>query len=136
VTTPVAWRPREGEPLAPVAFFAEGAAAWSAAERLLAEARSDRRGLASAPGSSPWLFVTGDELPWVDQVRWVGLDPSARGLFLPTTLVPAVPVPLLAEAVRRRVGLPALALPGRVVDLRALAPVQPHRLAAWRGVAP
>ena len=131
MSAPVAWVPRD-PPLAPCAVVAEGPCATALAERLLAEGRDDRRGLAS-PGERR-LLVVGDDLPWVDGVRWLGVDPAARGLFLPTTLQPTLPVPLLAEAVRRRVGLPAVALPGAVWAAGALGPLQVHRLAAWRGV--
>jgi hypothetical protein len=44
------------------------------------------------------LLVVGDELPWADGVVYLGRDPDAPKLLLPTTLMPEVPVDLFERA--------------------------------------
>lgn len=66
------------------------------------------------------LVVLGPEpeLPWVDQVLYLGIDPRAPGLLLPTHRAPTVPIDLLARALT---GGRRLAPPIAVLDEPALA---------------
>lgn len=134
MTLSLSWALRE-PPLAPCAVLAIGDAALALAERLLAEPVAARQALASPAGGPPRLFVVGDALPWVDGVQWLGVDPDAKGLYLPTTQLPSPPPALLADAVRRTTGLPAVVVPGQIVAAVRLAPLERHRLAAWRSAA-
>ena len=103
----VSWRARE-PPLAPSAVFALGAAAAVLVRRLLArgdEGLAQLRGVASAPGphasyTQRFVLLLGDAalLPWADGAVYLGCDPAAPSLLVPTTLAPSVPVELLERA--------------------------------------
>lgn len=47
------------------------------------------------------LLAPEAELPWVDEVRYFGVDPAAPSLLLPTTRAPVVAVELVERAFRR-----------------------------------
>jgi len=117
---PVSFRPR-ATPLAPVAVAARGRAAAALATRL---ARRDDAGLARLSGvSGPgFLLVIGaaEDLPWIDGVVYLGKDPAAPSLLLPTALEPDVPAPLFERAVLGRASFaaPPIAV---LVDPPALA---------------
>jgi hypothetical protein len=95
-------RPR-AVPLAPVAVAARGPAAAALAARLAGrdDAALGRLSAVSAPGL---LLVIGaaEELPWVDGVVYLGKDPAAPSLLLPTALEPDVPAPLFERAILAR----------------------------------
>jgi hypothetical protein len=125
-------------PLAPEMALAEG----SAARRLLC---IEDAALARLSGvcAADLLAVLGAEadLPWVDGVRYLGRDPSAPALFLPTALAPAAPLPLLERALLAAAsagGAPLAVLPEplRVVPLGAARPVERARLARWLESSP
>jgi hypothetical protein len=124
-------------PLVPEATLAEGSAARRLARRLLC---LEDGVLAQLSGvcAPEVLDVLGAEadLPWVDGVRYLGRDPSAQALFLPTALAPAVPLSLLERALLAAAaagGAPLALLPEplRVVPLGAARPVERARLARW-----
>jgi hypothetical protein len=99
----IGWRPRR-MPLAPTAVVASGDAAQRLMERLLAyedETLAQLSGVV-ARGS---LVILGAEslLPWVDGVIYLGHDPAAPNLLLPTNLEPILQLPLLERALLRRV---------------------------------
>ena len=82
------------------------------------------------------LLVFGDDLPWVDGATWLGQDPSARGLYLPTQRAPSVHPALLLRAIRQRgVQGPVAILPGdgTLVPLGEARPIDADRLRAWLG---
>jgi hypothetical protein len=88
--------------------------------------------------SGDLLLFLGDaeELPWADGAVYLGRDPDAPGLLMPTLLAPAVHAPLLERAFRRRfpdAGQPIAVLPGARVLLSAAAarPVDRVTLRAW-----
>jgi hypothetical protein len=92
----VRWGPR-AVPLAPRAVYADGEAARALVRRLLAapdEELARLRGV-SAPD---FVLVLGDDLPWVDGARYLGTDPLAPALLLPTARAPSVSPALLARA--------------------------------------
>jgi hypothetical protein len=62
----------------------------------------------------------------VDGVQYLGRDPEAPGLLLPTTLSPAVPLPLVERAVmlRRRTPVTPMAV---VLDPPLLVPLDAAR---------
>jgi hypothetical protein len=132
---PVAFRPR-AEPLAPLAAAARGPAALALAARLLARDDAALEALhgVSGPGL---LVVVGDRerLPWVDGVVYLGRDPAAPSLLLPTALEPDVPAPLLERAVlaRGRLAAPIALLidPPALVAAGGARPIRRAELSAW-----
>ena len=83
------------EPLVPQAAIAIDDAARALAERLLRLPDEHRSRLHGAAGER-FLLVCGTEpdLPWCDGIGYLGRDPAAPGLLLPTTLTVDVPLPL------------------------------------------
>lgn len=109
---PVVWRPR-ARPLAPVGAAARGRAARLLAERLLARSDEELARLEGVAGED-LLVVLGPsaELPWTDGAVYLGRDPEAPSLLLPTTREPSVPLPLLEQAlVARALRVPGVAPP-------------------------
>ncbi len=132
----VAWIPRD-EPLAPIAVAARGGAARALAARL---ARSDDATLARLRGvAGPSLLIAlgeGDALPWVDGVVYLGRDPGAPSLLVPTALAPDVPIALLERALLGRgegIAAPIAVLvdPPALVGVGAARPIERARLGAW-----
>ena len=95
-------------PLVPAAALATGPAARALAARLLAREPAALLRLAGVAGDD-LLAVLGDagDLPWVDGIVYLGREPSAPALFLPTTLTTSAPPPL----VERRLIAEGLAAP-------------------------
>lgn len=136
MTGALAFVPR-AEPLAPAAALAEGEAAVRLARRLLALPDDALARLAGVAGRG-LLAVTGAEadLPWVDGVAYLGRDPAAPALLLPTARVPALPLPLVeralaAGALPGAAPLAVIAEPLRLVPLGGARPVDRARLVAW-----
>ena len=63
-----------------------GAAGKALGERLLEEPKLAFRALAWDQG----LVLLGDELPWVSGLIWLGREPDAPGLYLPTQVASTV----------------------------------------------
>ena len=129
---PVAFRPR-ATPLAPVAAAARGPAAAALAERLLARPEAALATL-SGVSASGLLLVLGDAgaLPWIDGVVYLGRDPAAPALLLPTALTPDVPAPLFERAVLARVPAAPVAVlvdPPALVSTTAARPIERALLA-------
>jgi hypothetical protein len=57
------------------------------------------RGVGTASGLV--VLAPAAELPWVDEIRYFGVDPAAPSLLLPTTRAPVVAVELVERAFRR-----------------------------------
>jgi hypothetical protein len=113
----VRWVDRE-PPLAPSGVAPRGDAARELAAKLAD--RGDLRGVAGAG----LVVVLGTELPWVDGAIWLGVDPLAPGLYLPTTRRPEDPIEWVEAAVLREVSRPAALLEdGAVVPLAAARPI-------------
>ena len=137
---PLRWQTRE-PPLAPIAAAATGPAARALAQRLLAMP-DDRLSTLTGVAGPELLLVLGPEesLPWVDGAQYLGRDPDAPGLLLPTALRPAVPLPLVERAAmfrRRNAPMPmALVLdPPLLVPLEDARPVDRTALLQWLGAA-
>lgn len=122
------WLPRE-PPLNPIALAGIGAVAEALLRRLL---RLDDSALASLSGvrGPGLLLILGEEsaLPWVDDAVWLGRDPAAPSLLLPTAWAPAVPLDLYERAVRARAltaagALAVLPRPGLLVPTGAARPL-------------
>jgi hypothetical protein len=132
----VTWSPR-AVPLSPVAVAGEGAVARSLGRRLLRDDESTLSRL-TALAAADLLLVAGasEDLPWVDGVTYLGRDPLAPLLLLPTQHAPAVPVPWLERALIRQSGgdagsLAVLPLSGRLIRLSQTRALARTALEAW-----
>lgn len=95
----IKWRARE-IPLPPVAAAATGGAARLLGLRLLEWSDAQLGALRGAAG--PGLLVVlgeAETLPWVDGIVYLGRDPAAPALLIPTTLEPDVPIALVERAI-------------------------------------
>lgn len=130
----VAWIARE-PPLIPGVVVARDGVARKLARRLLRASDEDLARWRAVSGEA-LLAVMGERetLPWVDGVTYLGRDPAAPSLWLPTTLRPDVPVELFERALLARTShtSPPLALLVREdgVDLLSLAEARPLARAA------
>ncbi|MFN3200700.1 MAG: hypothetical protein ACE366_20040 [Bradymonadia bacterium] len=75
-------------------------------------------------------------LPWVDGVHYLGWDPGAPGLLLPTHSSPSAPGELLSRALSRRAGpgqspLAVLPDPPRIVPAGSARPIDRSSLTRW-----
>lgn len=90
------FRPR-AEPLAPVALWAEGEASTALLRRLLRLPSLD--GLRGVVGERLVVLLgAAERLPWVDGCGYLGTEPLAPGLLLPTALQPSLPTAVVARA--------------------------------------
>lgn len=121
----IEWRARFDalEPLAVVAF--DGAARRLKA-RLLA-LRDEKLGALQGVYGTDLLFVAGakDVLPWADGVVYLGKDARAGAVFLPTNLVPDVPVDLFEKSLLARFAAqkPFAVAGSRIVPVGKMRPV-------------
>jgi len=133
---PLRWQVRE-PPLEPVATAATGPAARALARRLMAMSPERLAALSGVAGGELLLVLgEGKDLPWVDGVQYLGRDPEAPGLLLPTTLRPAVPLPLVERAAmlrRRTAPMPVAVVldPPLLVPLEEARPVDRAVLRQW-----
>lgn len=132
------WRAR-AVPLQPAAVAASGPAAARLGDRLWTFADDQLLRLRGVAGPG-LLVLTGEstDLPWVDGVVYLGRDPQAPGLYIPTTLESELPMALVARALARRAPAAPLAVlfdPPRLVSLADARPLARARLHAWRGGA-
>lgn len=132
------WEPRP-EPLRPACVVGTGPAATRLARRLL---RLDPATLSTLLGvAGPGLLcLTGreDDLPWADGVRYLGQDPGAPALLLPTTRAPLLHAGLLQRALLARAsilgGAPPFAVlldPPTLIPLGEAKGVARPALRAW-----
>lgn len=138
----VGWVDRE-PPLPIAGAWAEGPVARALVDRCLA----DLDGATATPptdaaarilrlrgvGGGGFVVLLGaaDDLPWVDGVTWLGVDPSGPGLYVPTRIAPDRPVDLVARAVTSRAGGPAVVIGGRLVPVGHARPLARGPLAGW-----
>lgn len=94
---PFAFVPR-AVPLTPSALVARGEAADRLAGRLARRGAVELRGLMGLHFPQGFVLLGAcEQLPWEDGVGYLGVDPRAPRLLLPTTLEPDVPIDLLEE---------------------------------------
>ena len=132
----IEWRARD-IPLTPTACAGIGGVALTLARRLLRLADSELARYQGAAGGGV-LIVSGeaDLLPWTDGVLYLGRDPAAPDLLLPTALEPCLPLTLFESALRRshpEWTLPLAVFPAhrRVVSLSAARPIYRQTLQNW-----
>ena len=124
-------------PLEPVAVAATGAAARSLARRLLAREHTALAHLQGVCGDGVLVLLgEAQHLPWSDGAVYLGRDPEAPLLLLPTVLVPDVPLSwlerkLCAEFPEVEPPLALLPAVGLVLSVRAARRVEAAALRAW-----
>jgi hypothetical protein len=114
-------------PLTPAGLVAPIGVVPALRARLLArddEALARLRGVATA---SEWIVIGPEgELPWIDGLTYIGRDPEAPALWVPTYLALTPPAPLVERAIRARFGEPPFVVigsPMRVVSMGAARPL-------------
>lgn len=124
----VAWRPR-AEPLEACAVFAAGQAALALRARMLADPEPGRlRGVATKDA----MVLLGSDLPWADGVVYLGRDPEAPALLVPTRLEPDVPIAIVERALLRQTsGAPLAVVPPLVLPCASALALDRERLAAF-----
>ena len=132
---PVTWSTR-AVPLPPAAVAARGKAAALLVARLRA-LPDDRLARLEGGASDGLVVVAGasEDLPWVDGVVYLGHDPAAADLLVPTTHMASAPAMLVEAALRARGALPAgpfavLLDPLTLVPLRELRRIDRAALGA------
>jgi hypothetical protein len=98
-----------------VAVAGVGPVARALCQSLLGRPLGGLSGVVGEAGGRRVVVILGEEarLPWVDGVVYLGRDPEAPGVLLPTRQRPALPVDLFARGVRLRLpesGWPAAVL--------------------------
>ncbi|WP_394847018.1 hypothetical protein LZC95_06065 [Pendulispora brunnea] len=126
-----------GDPLEPVGVVGVGPAALALARRVLAE---DNATLARWRGvtaqNALLLLGASDALPWVDGAHYLGRDPAAPRLLMPTTHRPDVPLEAFERALLHHAAslAPPLAIllePRCIVSVAEARPVMRELLQAW-----
>lgn len=133
---PSAWRSRDS-PLEPSAVVATGPVAARLAEHLLRRT-DDPLARLRGVGAPALLVLLGalPDLPWVDGVVYLGRDPQAPSLLLPTTLEPRTHSALLERALlkspatRAAAPLAVLLEPPQLISLAGARPITHARLRA------
>jgi hypothetical protein len=132
----IAFSPRK-DVLDPVAAAGVGSVARALAARLL-EMADDRLKLLRGVAGPDMLIVLGEgeALPWVDGITYLGRDPSAPSLLVPTARRPEVAMDVFERAIARRASPLAspwavLPDPPRVVSVADARRVERARLEAW-----
>jgi len=125
------WQTRD-EPLKPVAVAAFG----PAARALIAsvDKRTELHALRGLAGDDLVLLLGEEEqLPWADGAIYLGRDPEAPSLLLPTLLRPSLPLSLVERAMLRRGSGPFAVIPTRkeLIPIDGARPVTHEHLARW-----
>jgi hypothetical protein len=133
----VRWVPRLA-PLSPEGALAAGPAAERLVRRLLQlpdEALARLVGVAG-PGLVVVCAPDAEDLPWVDGLVYLGRDPAAPALLIPTALCPNVPLPLVERAVLARLppGSTPVAVSPRTSQLVPLGSARPLQRARLEGL--
>jgi len=127
--------------LDPVAVAGFGRAARALANRLLRLTDERLRELRGAAGDDV-LVVLGEtgSLPWADGVAYLGRDPDAPRLLVPTTVRPDIGLDVLERVIARRAAvlpsrLPSpwavLVSPPQLFSVAHAAAIERDRLHAW-----
>lgn len=128
--TSLSWHERP-TPLTPTGIVGVGEVAISLARRVLLE---DQPSLFQSVAAKDLLVVLHHQPPWVDGGVFIGVDPDAPGLYLPTWMELSVHPQLVARALRDK-GLigPVVLLPhlNTAVPIKLAGRLDPKRLLDW-----
>jgi hypothetical protein len=122
-------------PLVPECVVAVGPSSRLLAARVLEredESLSALEGLATE--DAILLFGEANVLPWIDGVSYLGRDPRAPLLYLPTTLEPDMPIELFERAIVKQEGAVSFAVlvsPPLLIPTHERASVDRAALRAW-----
>jgi hypothetical protein len=137
----IAFVPRENI-LEPVAVAGFGDAAVALAHRLLALDDDQLRELRGAAGDAV-LIALGQTaaLPWAAGVTYLGRDPDAPGLLVPTMLRPIVAFDVFERAIARHatpLSAPwaVVALPPLVFSVASATAIERDEIVKWLGDTP
>jgi len=127
-------------PLLPTAVAAYGPASLRLARRLLQLPDESLSQLEGVAGQQLILVQgAGEQLPWADGVQYLGVDPAAPFLLLPTNYRPSLPEAFVQKALLKKAGssgrIAVLPSPLLLVPLQAARPVFRSVLTAWMGKA-
>jgi hypothetical protein len=132
----IAFSPRD-EILDPIAVAGIGAAAFALARRLLALEDDRLRELRGAAGDGI-LIALGEtaSLPWAEGVIYLGREPDAPRLLVPTMLRPGIAADVFERAIARHVApLPGpwviLASPPSVFSVADASAIDRDKLLKW-----
>jgi hypothetical protein len=106
----LAWE-RRAEALAPAGMVTRGELTRQLLGRLVAASEAELARL-SVVATRDLLVLIGasDELPWIDGARYCAPEPLVPSLWLPTTMVPAMPLDLVRRSAAPRVGTQSVLL--------------------------
>ena len=137
----VGWTQRQ-DPLTPVGVAAVGTRARALARRLLDRdlAAPLERLRAAATADALVILGAASDLPWVDGVVYLGKDPKAGSLLIPTNIAPSVPIDALERSLVGRlagVETPIVVLPlnKRIFSAAPALPLGTLHLIRWLGGA-
>jgi len=131
----IRWTPRDC-PLLPVAVAGQGETSLRLARRLL---QMEDESLAQLEGVAgrKLIVVQGrlELLPWAHGVQYLGSDPAAPSLLVPTNYQPSLPPELLARAIGGKVSVAGLISvlpePWLLVPMRNARAVSRQTLTQW-----
>ncbi|MBK8251409.1 MAG: hypothetical protein IPK82_01915 [Polyangiaceae bacterium] len=123
--------------LEPAAAAISGEAAKKLARALLEKTDAQLLKLSGLTAGDT-LLITGptSDLPWVESVLYLGRDPSAPRLLLPTALTPDVPADVFEAAIAKtNLPFPVAVLPSpkRLISMHLARPIERALLTAWLG---
>lgn len=122
-------------PLQPSAAAISGEAAKKIALTLLEKSDAQLSKLSGLTAGDTLLVLgAATDLPWVDGVLYLGRDPNAPRLLLPTALKPDVPVDVLEAAIAKtNLPFPVALLPNpkRLIPMHLARPIERALLTAW-----
>jgi hypothetical protein len=132
-TIEIVWTPRD-QPLPVAAVLGIGTVAYTLA-RVLSQ-RPELLAVAEVVVGSELMCIRApiELLPWADGVIYLGREPAAPDLFIPTTLAPNVPAELLLTACIRAghaAPLCVLPQPRSIFSLARARIVDPPMLDRW-----
>jgi hypothetical protein len=135
----ITWETRE-VPLPPRAVVGLGDAAEKLVRALLRREDAELASLSGVAGKALVVIAAQSsdaQLPWAPGVEYLGVDATAPGLWVPTTLAPTLPLPLVERVLRRGAARAQGALgwlpgpPVVVVPLSKLRTLDRGTLQAW-----
>jgi len=133
---PVTWKSRR-DPLPAVAVAGSGVTQCIIMERLRRRPASELADLKIVVAADHFvIFGESHRLPWASGGLYLGTDPRAPGLLLPTSLEPTLPIHLFEDVLRARytthgAQLAVFPKPLSLVAITNAKPVSDESVLAW-----